>query len=377
MCGIAGFFGHPKHSCENLDSMLAALKHRGPNNTSKFIDQPYVGGMTRLAINGIHDGNQPLFDESEDIVLFYNGEIYNCIELRKKLVAKGYQFRTHSDGEVICHLYHEYGDNLFSYLDGMFAIALWIRSEKKLILARDLAGEKPLYYLHNSYHHNIVYASEVKSLRQSGASVTINRQGIWDFPTFLWIPEPSTAYEEIKALPKGHILICQGKSVEMRSFENPYDHEDYPCSDLTEYVHDSVKQAVESRLLSEVPVGCFLSSGLDSSIITTIASKQMPIRTYCIGFDDLSDPYHGKANEAKEAEDYAKKLGTAHTTISVNAQTFYNMLDEFSWYADQPFAVSSGLGILAVSKEASTQGTKVLLSGDGADETFGGYSWYL
>ncbi len=376
MCGIAGYFGLQKTSPELLDSMLATLKHRGPNNTSKFIDYPFVGGMTRLAINGIEDGNQPLFDESEDVVLFYNGEIYNSIALRHELSAKGYRFKTHSDGEVICHLYHEYGEKLFSYLDGMFAIALWIRSEKKLILARDLAGEKPLYYSDNNKTDTLVFASEIKSIRRSGLELTLNKQALWDFPTFLWIPEPETAYQEVQALPKGHYLVCHDGSRSLRRFENHSDCEDISDVDLIDYVHQSVKEAIEARLLSEVPVGCFLSSGLDSSIITTVASNKMPIRTYCIAFEDLNDPYHGKANEANEAQAYAKHLGTAHTTISVNAQTFYDLLDEFVWYADQPFAVSSGLGILAVSKEASRQGTKVLLSGDGADETFGGYSWY-
>lgn len=364
--------------------MIADLRHRGPDDERFHSDGPFQGGMRRLSINDVEHGRQPLTDESGDVVLLYNGEIYNSPALRRELEAKGHRFATRSDGEVICHLYEEMGESLFERLDGMFAAALWIAKERKLILARDLPGEKPLYYaeLPSNCGGGVAFASETRSLRRfPGLDLGYDLQALWDFPTFLWIPEPATAYRGIKALPRGHLLVSDGKGLTLKPYRNRFNPEPLPGDDDASVIAETrrvVEDAVKSRLLSDVPVGSFLSGGLDSSIVATLASRELGrLDTFTIGFEDVADPYHGRADEAVYAEALAGRLGTRHHTLRVTGQTFKDMLPDFCRYADQPFAVSSGLGVLAVSRMAREAGIKVLLTGDGADECFGGYSWYF
>lgn len=381
MCGIAGIKSHNHLSIQTLERMVEALYHRGPDSSGWFQSNGYLGGMRRLAINDVTGGDQPLYNSDRSVVLLYNGEIYNSPEIRLGLQKKGFQFRTGSDGEVICHLYEIFGADVFEHLDGMFACALWSEPEKKLILARDLSGEKPLYYSILPCG-GIVFASEARSLlKHPEVSRELDYQAIWDFPTFLWIPEPATAFRDIKALPRGHILVADEGGISVRPYANRFgpaqDIGNLSDSDLAELVRETVTRAVHSRLLSDVPVGSFLSGGLDSSIIATLASKKFPsLSTFTIGFEDLDDPYHGKADESSLAEATARKLGTDHHLIRVTGKEFRELLPDFCSKADLPFAVSSGLGVMAVARAARDAGIKVLLTGDGADEAFGGYSWY-
>ncbi len=381
MCSIAGYISSSVRDPECLSRMLDTLEHRGPDDLSQFHYQSVHMGMTRLAINDIYQGQQPLYNRAQTVAVFYNGEIYNYPQLRSELESKGYTFRTGSDGEVICHLYDEYGDDLFGYLDGMFAISLWDYSTQTLLLARDLAGEKPLYYTSPSSSCTIVYASEIKAIRRfKHISLTLNNQAIWDFPTFLWVPEPNTIFSQVYALPKGHLLKVQDSEVKIK----PYDvHLPLPTFDFSDeqdvlnQIRSVVEKSVVSRLLSDVPIGCFLSGGLDSSIVTSIASRHLPsVDTFSVSFDQIPDPYHGLLDESVAAQEFASFLGVNHHSICVTASSFRGLLDQFCYSGDQPFAVSSGLGILSVAQEASAHGIKVLLSGDCADECFGGYSWY-
>lgn len=379
MCGIAGYKTSGAVESSVIRRMVGALIHRGPDAEGYYSSGPYTAGMRRLKINDLKTGDQPLFNHDRSVILLYNGEIYNSPALRKELESKGYRFKTHSDGEVICHMYDEYGPALFEKLDGMFAAALWVEKERRLILARDIPGEKPLYFARLS-EKDIVFSSELKSIKLfPGLGLELDYQSIWDLPTFLWIPEPHTIYKSINALMPGHMLIADDSGVAIRPYKNGFGSEGCAVSDAS-FISETkkvVEDAVESRLLSDVPVGCFLSGGLDSSIVTTLAARRLDrLDTFTIGFEDLSDPYHGHADESHLAESYAKKLGTRHHTIKVTADTFLNLLDTFCLYADQPFAVSSGLGLLAIAKASKDAGIKVLLSGDGADEVFGGYSWY-
>jgi asparagine synthase (glutamine-hydrolysing) len=336
--------------------------------------------MCRLAINDLEGGGQPLFNRDRSVALMYNGEIYNSPALRKDLEARGYAFRTHSDGEVICHLYDEYGEELFERLDGMFAAALWDAEKRRLFLARDLPGEKPLYYAELG-GGRLVFASEIKAIRKfRGLDLTLDRQAIWDFPTFLWIPEPSTVFNEIKALPRGHVLCADDGGISVKAYANKFNRGPLTQDDgeIVEETRRVVREAVQSRLLSDVPVGCFLSGGLDSSIVATLATEALgSVDTFSVAFEKVHDPYHGTADESGHAAAYAKMLGSRHHTIRVTAETFHDDLDRFCHHADQPFGVSSGLGILSVARAAREAGIKVLLSGDCADECFGGYSWYV
>ena len=223
MCGIAGYKTNYNIEPTVLDNMVSALIHRGPDSSGYYKDEYYNAGMRRLSINGIESGNQPLFNQNKNVVLLYNGEIYNSLELRKDLQKKGYKFKTNSDGEVICHLFDEYQEECFDKLDGMFAIAMWIVDQRKLFLARDLAGEKPLYYSCLS-HNEIVFSSELKSLKLfPKISKELNYQAIWDFPTFLWIPEPDTIYKNIHAVMPGELLIIDEKEILSRQIINTFE----------------------------------------------------------------------------------------------------------------------------------------------------------
>jgi asparagine synthase (glutamine-hydrolysing) len=378
MCGIAGFKASRDVRHGTLEQMVVALSHRGPDSDGYYRDGDYQGGMRRLSIVDIAHGDQPLYGADGRVVLLYNGEIYNYRELRRELEAKGHVFRTNSDGEVICHLYEHHGEDLFERLDGMFAAALWIVPERKLILARDLPGEKPLYYSEPSLGE-VVFASEIAALKFfPGLDLTISRQAIWDFPTFLWIPEPATIYGSVKALPRGHILIVSEGKSHLRAYNNRFAPEPSRAEKNTvAETRRVVEGAIKSRLLSDVPVGSFLSGGLDSSIVATIAARELDrLDTFSVGFEDVEDPYHGRADETADAARTAAIIGSRHHAIHVTAQTFRDELDTFCRHGDQPFAVSSGFGILAVARAAREAGIKVLLSGDGADECFGGYSWY-
>lgn len=379
MCGIAGFLGVEGVGQDQLTKMLNAISHRGPDEQAVYCGENFYVGMNRLAINDLQLGGQPLFNRDKTVSLIYNGEIYNYPSLRKSLEGRGYDFRTNSDGEVICHLYDEFGESFCEYLDGMYALSLWDTKQEKLILGRDLIGEKPLYYA--EIGRGIVFGSEIKALQQfKPLSLTLNYQAIWDFPTFLWIPEPETIFNEIRALPAGSILIADKGGIKLSKTKNQFEvRANFRDSDdgLVPEIRRVVEAAVESRLLSDVPVGCFLSGGLDSSIVTSLTVKKLgKIDTYSVGFESIDDPYHGKADESVQAASYAKALGTNHHTIRMTAESCRKSLDDFVYFGDQPFAVSSGLGVMAIAKAAREDGIKVLLSGDCADECFGGYSWY-
>jgi len=380
MCGIAGLLGliKDRQSCLNL--MVKSLTHRGPDEQGFYYDDEFAGGMQRLAINGIKDGSQPLYNKDKSIVLFYNGEIYNYKELKTDLIKSGVVFRTHSDGEVIVHLYEKIGLKVFEKLDGMFAVSIWNKKTNELVLARDLAGEKPLYYSQLK-HGRLGFGSEVKALEKiPELSLTFNHQGLWDFPTFLWIPEPDTAFNEIKALPKGSYLVAKNGLINIKTYSSSFitpifDGNNY--EDVTRLVRKTTEEAIESCLLSDVPIGGFLSGGLDSTIVSTIAAKNLKqYDTFTIGFEDINDPHHGKADESLAGAETAKLIGSRHHKIVASSEYFRSLLDDFCFYGDLPWSVSSGLGIMAISKAASELGIKVLLNGDGADEAFGGYSWY-
>lgn len=379
MCGIAGWINIPKVNKSVLDKMLKLLLHRGPDGTNHFEDKEFTGGMVRLAINGLTSGDQPLFSDSKNIVLLYNGEIYNSPSLKRNLQQNGIKFNSDSDGEVLCHLFEMEGPQCFEKLDGMFAAAIWDRRSRKLTLVRDIPGEKPLYYA-NHPCGGLVFASEIKAFSGfPGINCTLDRQSLADFPTFLWIPEPQTVFKEVKALPKGHYLEIssnsQSKALPYQQYRSP----DFFTSEeeAVEEIRKVVDHSIQARLLSEVDIGAFLSGGLDSSIIATRASQKLSsLTTFCIGFEVANDPYHGEADESAQAEETAKRIGSIHHTIRVSAKDFKDSLESFSWHGDQPFAVSSGLGILHIARKSRELGIKVLLSGDGADECFGGYSWY-
>ena len=271
MCGIAGAF-NSSLALDTLQTSLASLSHRGPDSTSYLTLGPFIGGMVRLSINDILGGDQPFISQDSNIIVFYNGEIYNSHRLRNYLESLSFKFSSTSDGEVIPYLFQLYGPKAFDMLDGMFSISLFDKSSQSLYLARDRSGEKPLYYHYCRSSQSLYYASELKALTKIlPFSPSLNHQSV-DLPTFLWIPQPDTIYEDISSLESGTYIKISLDSFDNISYVCPNKFDISSISDLESYLFSLLDQSVQDRLISDVPVGCFLSGGLDSSIITYLAS---------------------------------------------------------------------------------------------------------
>ena len=384
MCGISGFITNNSkiNRTKTVLSMLKKIKHRGPDHTGIFNSKNFTGGYVRLSINDLNKGNQPFnFNTTyTQIIAFYNGEIYNFLDLKQKLIQKGYKFKTNCDGEIIPSLYNEFGENFVELLEGMFSISIWDSQKKKLLLFRDHLGEKPLYY--STFSKQIVFGSEVKAiLAFPDLNRAINYQSLWDMPTFLWIPEPNTAFKNIRSLPPGSVLTFEKGNLNIKKYSNVhysnYD-ESFDEKSLIKETQTLVSHVVKKRNISDAPVGCFLSSGIDSSLVAKISSNvNKNLRTYTVSFEDVKDPYHGGSiDESKDAKIFAIKLNLINSEIKANSE---NLKREFKFLIrkmDQPMAISSAIGISMVARRAKQDGVKVLLSGDGADEMFVGYDWY-
>ena len=378
MCGIAGYFKTTYNNEDVLLKMLNTMKNRGPDDQATFSYKDLHMGSRRLAINDLLSGDQPFISVNNKVKVCYNGEIYNYYELKKFLEKKGYSFKTKCDGEVICNLFQEYGEKSFHMLEGMFAISLWCERSETLFLVRDYIGEKPLYY--STLNNNgVAFGSNINCLKFFFQSPKLNYQGIWDYPTFLWIPEPDTIYENIFSIPKSSFLKVNSKTCKIFSYNIPNFSFNKIKSNKQkiEHVNELVTESLEQRLISDVPIGTFLSGGLDSSIITALVSQRVSdLKTFSVGFENITDPYHGNADESQLANDFSKLLGVENYKIHISDKDALESLNIFSDNSDGPFGVSSGIGVLLLAEEARKLGVKVLLSGDGADEIFGGYSWY-
>jgi len=378
MCGIVGSFGANLIQT-NLETALRTFNHRGPDQEFFHGANFFSVAANRLAINDVEGGRQPLFGSSESVVALYNGEIYNHLELRNNLKKKNVFVPNLVDGAVIPFLYEQYGENFIDHLDGMYAIALLDLRKKKLLLSRDIAGEKPLYYSKNA--DGVYFASHIPAFRNLlNSELNLNYQAIWDLISFLWIPEPATIYKEVFAIMPGETITFDLDGTANSRIRKYISNTDFPTDpdEAAQYLRGALERNIESCLMSEVPVGTFLSGGLDSSIVTAIAARiNSELDTFSVSFENTEDPYHGYFDEGPLARELSGKLGTNHHEIFMSSNLARDLLDDFIKKAGQPFAVSSGLGILAISQAARLNGTKVLLSGDGADELFGGYSWYL
>lgn len=385
MCGIAGHFNQNARFA-NIEKALGLFRHRGPDSTATFEDSNIRMGYNRLSITNLATGHQPLFNSDKSILVFYNGEIYNHHDLRSQTERQFDSQINKVDGAVIPYLYELYGDTFAEKLDGMYAIALYDIKRNRLILARDLVGEKPLYYWNQGTE--VVFSSSLLGVRSMlREEVTLDHQGIWDYPSFLWIPEPKTVFKNVTSLMPGETLVFDSHGLVQSITQDFLDSNCTNNSDsieglgthLSQELYSTIENSVTNMMPTEVPFGTFLSSGLDSSIVSTVAfkkSKEKCLNTFCVQFPDLSDPYHGFSNESSLAAEYANHLGTNHHNVIADASTVLSALDDFVRLSDSPFAVSSGLGVFLVSKKAKELGLKVLLSGDGADELYGGYSWY-
>ena len=387
MCGISGLANWGNR--ETLARMTAVQAHRGPNDSGlwehRAPDGSYIGlGSRRLSILDLSpDGHMPMSNENGTVWITYNGEIYNFSDLRRELECKGHHFASNADTESIIHLYEEMGPECVTRLNGMFAFAICDLRESTplLFMARDHFGVKPFYYTFNA--GRLAFASEIKALLQvPGVETRIDLHALDQYLTFLWVPDPKTLFEGILKLPAGHTaMFCDGR-MEISQYWDltfpPEEHE-FPLSEetLVQEIRERFRYSVEQQMVSDVPVGAFLSAGLDSSSIVAMMAKSAkpPLRTYTITFPDQYRKGENTLDEPAVAARFARQLGCEHRQIVVEPDVA-NLLPKLCWHMDEPTADPALLTAYLVCREASRDVT-VLLSGVGGDELFGGYRKYI
>ena len=388
MCGIAGgvwSYGERGLSIEDLRRMTDAIAHRGPddeghwmempkNNPSVIQARPSPGvalGFRRLSIIDLSTGHQPLGNEDGKVQIVFNGEIYNYQQLRHRLEGSGHTFRTQSDTETIVHLYEDLGLECFEHLNGMFALAIWDGRNDRLVLARDRLGKKPLYYTFRD--GGVVFSSELKSLMTlPGISKSIDFGAIDLFLTYQYIPHPHSIYQGIHKLPPGHYAVVENGQVRIEKYWQVDWSKEIAIDQHTasEQLRELLADSIRIRLRSDVPLGAFLSGGIDSSLVVAIAQKQLetPIQTFSIGFSEAD------FDETHYAKMVADHVGTKHERFEVTPNAM-DILDRLVAHYDEPFGDSSAVPTWYLS-EMTRKHVTVALSGDGGDELFGGYERY-
>ena len=374
MCGIAGIYnlrsGEPV-SPSLLKGMTDTLVHRGPDDEGFYCVGPLGLGHRRLSIIDLEGGHQPLANEDETVWVVFNGEIYNFGDLHDELIKKGHTFKTKSDTEVIVHLYEEEGENCFRRLRGMFAIAIWDAHSQKLLLARDRVGKKPLFYFHNG--SRVAFASEMKAILEvPGVPREIDSEAVSDYFSFLYIPAPKSIFKDIRKVLPGHYVVASKDGIREAEY---WDLSFSRTVELTEEqwcerLLDTYREAVRLRLMSEVPLGAFLSGGVDSSSVVALmaALVNRPVTTCSIGFEEE------EFNELGYAREIASRFTTDYHEQMVRPDAV-GIVEKLVWHYDEPFADSSAVPTYYVSKAAREHVT-VVLSGDGGDENFAGYRRY-
>jgi len=383
MCGICGIFNlhlDPVTRADRIGPMTDRLTHRGPDSEGRFL-RPYLAlGIRRLKIIDLETGDQPLANESGTVTLVYNGEIYNFRELRQQLLERGHEFRTQSDGEVIAHLYEEKGPDCLEDLNGMFAVALWDEPNRRLLLARDRAGEKPLYYWTGG--DTLVFASEIKSLLEYP---DVPRQPEFDSLTqYLfhgYIPAPRTAFRDLRKLPAAHRLTAEGGRIRIEPYWSLAHYLRPPEGgavdrrgekEIVVELRRRIREAAISRLVSDVPLGVFLSGGVDSSTLVALMSELAPgqVNSFSVSFAEPS------FSEEAYSTLVARRFRTRHHTLNAHTGNLREALDAMSDHLDEPLADPAVLPTYLISRFARSEIT-VALSGEGSDELFGGYPTYI
>jgi asparagine synthase (glutamine-hydrolysing) len=376
MCGIAGVLHFDQSTPVDLDRLTAmstAIAHRGPDGCGQFV-APGIGlAHRRLSIIDLAGGSQPLGNEGGSIQVVFNGEIYNYLELRRELESKGHKFRTRSDTEVLVHLYEELGERLVDRLRGMFAFALWDAPRRRLLLARDRLGIKPLYYVRTE--DELLFCSELKGiLAYDGMARDVDPAALEDYLAFGFVPGERSIFRSIRKLLPGHTLTIDDRRwhrAPTRYWELSFATDDSLSEQQWgERIRAKLNDAVGSHLVADVPVGAFLSGGIDSSVVTAIASSMTDrrLQTFSIGFREA------RFNELPYARQVAERYGTDHVEEFATPEAA-SLLEELCWHYDEPFADTSAIPTMLVARLASRH-AKVVLSGDGGDEAFGGYARY-
>lgn len=368
MCGICGFTGEKtENNSEILTNMMNRIIHRGPDSAGQFIDDGISLGFRRLSIIDLDYGSQPMKDVDGDVVVVFNGEIYNYKELRKELTEKGYSFQNNSDTECLIYGYKEYGTDLVNHLRGMFAFVIWDRKKKLAFGARDHFGIKPFYY--SVINGNLVFGSEIKSiLEYPGYEKKVNLEALQAYLTFQYSVLPETFFKGIFKLMPGHYMTFKDGKLEIkRYFEPTFEPEEgLTLDEWVKRIDDATKNSVDYHMISDVEVASLLSSGVDSSYLV---ARYSGTKTFTVGFE----------NDGHAEIDYAKrlsgKLGLENYDKIITPKEYWEVLPSVQYHMDEPLADASSIALYFVDREAAKQ-VKVVLSGEGADEFFGGYNIY-
>ncbi|MFI5402194.1 MAG: asparagine synthase (glutamine-hydrolyzing) [Planctomycetota bacterium] len=378
MCGIYGVLALKPGARPDpalLSRMGAVTRHRGPDDDGVYADQHVLLGMRRLSIIDLSGGHQPIGNEDGQIQVVCNGEIYNFRELREELKRRGHVFKTGSDTEVLVHLYEEEGDAFVGRLNGMFGFALWDARRRRLLVGRDPVGIKPIYYALDG--QRLAFASEAKALLEmDGMTPAVDHAALADYLAYGYVPAPRSMFQGIRKLPVASLLVCEQGTVSVRRYwEVPRPEERLSSAEWIGRVRESLERAVVSQMVSDVPLGAFLSGGIDSSAVVAFMARHSsaPVKTYSIGFEGSAA--EGYYNELPYARQVASRFGTDHRDIVVKPDVA-GLLPRLLWHMDEPIADTAFLTTYLVSEFARRDVT-VILSGVGGDELFGGYRRYL
>jgi asparagine synthase (glutamine-hydrolysing) len=372
MCGIAGVVSTSRPDAGLVRQMCDVLAHRGPDGAGYHEDAHAALGMRRLAIIDVAGGDQPVYNEDRTVVAVFNGELYNFATLRESLRRKGHRFVSDGDTECLVHAYEEFGDDLVHRLRGMFAFALWDLPRRRLLLGRDRVGKKPLYW--TSDGTSLTFGSELKSLAQDPAMRReVDHVALHHYLTYQYVPAPWSIYAGVHKLPPGHLLVWQDGAVDIRRYWrlNAMPRQVTNQEEAAEQLRDLLLDATRVRMVSERPLGAFLSGGIDSSAVVAAMSRQTTdrVKTFSIGFDDQ------EFDERHYARMVAERYDTDHHEMVVTASAL-DVLPTLAWHFDEPFADSSAIPSFYVA-QMSREHVTVVLNGDGGDESFGGYRRYV
>ena len=367
MCGFVGFCSKDVKDKNVIKEMNNQIIHRGPDSDGYYFDKDVNFGFRRLSIIDLHEGSQPILNESGDTAIIFNGEIYNYQELREDLVAKGYKFKTHTDTEVILHGYEAYGEEgILAKLRGMFAFTIWDSKKEKLFGARDHFGIKPYYYA--LLDGDLLFGSEVKSfLKYPKFKKEVNEKALKHYLVFQYNPLEETFFKGVKKLRPGHYYVYENGKMEIKTYYNlTLDYKDMTFAEAVGKIEKEVEESVKYHKISDVEVGSFLSGGVDSSYVVATA---LPDKTFSVGFDNKG------FNETMYAKELSDSLGIKNFAKLITPDEFFEGINKVQYYSDEPHANLSSVPLYFLSKLASEQ-VKVVLSGEGADELFAGYNEY-
>jgi asparagine synthase (glutamine-hydrolysing) len=369
MCGIVGFTNHISGADAVIGKMMDRIRHRGPDASGKYVDDDIALGHRRLSIIDVSSqGDQPIFSEDGSLVIVFNGEIYNYQDIRERLIAAGYKFRTKTDTEVLIHGYAEYGEKLLNMLRGMFAFVIWDKNKRELFGARDFFGIKPMYYAQMG--ETFMFGSEIKAfLEHPDFRKELNTAALENYLTFQYSPTNETFFKNVYKLPPAHYFRVKDGKLEMKRYwDVHFDADGKPSLDeWVSRISDTFHNSVEAHKIADVEVGSFLSSGVDSSYVAAIADVD---KTFTVGFG--SDERY---NEIGWAKNFSKAIGKENTSKVITPEEYWSSLSMIQYHMDEPLADPSAVALYFVCNIASEK-LKVVLSGEGADEIFGGYNVY-